>query len=117
MLDIKVKTYNEALRLSRCFELYKYVPKITDEMLIEIYNFLAENPQNIVGVSDGIIYYLNAVGEKTNAYTVETITGFDQLLINTAFFKVVNSVSSSDSSGCGGCSCNNNNNNNNNNNG
>lgn len=114
--SIRPKTYNEALRLSRCYNIRKYAPDITEQQLVDIYNFISENPQNKVGISNSTVYFVNAAGEKTEAYTVNTAEGFDQLVIGYAFFKVVNTATSS---GCGGCGCssNNNNNNNNNNNG
>lgn len=117
MLNIQPKTYNEALRLSRCLEVRKYAPKLSDEIVENMYNFLSANPQNKVGVSNGTIYYVQANGEKNEAYSVETVPGFDHLVLGAAFFRVTNTASDSSGCGCGGCSSNNNNNNNNNNNG
>ena len=116
MLNIQPKTYNEALRLSRCMEVRKYAPKITDDIIENMYNFISSNPANKIGVSNGTIYYVDAAGEKTEAYSVETVAGFDQLVLGAAIFRVVNTTTDSGCSGCG-CSSNNNNNNNNNNNG
>ena len=115
MIDIKVRTYNEALLLSRCTEIQKYAPNVPDEAIVDIYHYLSANPHNKVGMSNGTIYYMNAAGETTNAHSVETTAGFDKLLIGASVFNVVN-ASSNDDSGCGGCASNNNNNNNNNNN-
>ena len=117
MLNIHPRTYNDALRLYRCLEVRKYAPALTDEIVEDMYRFLSGNPKNTIGLSNGTIYYPEAGGEKTEAHTVETVTGFDHLVFSTTFFSVVNTAS--DNSGCGGCGCssNNNNNNNNNNNG
>ena len=117
MLNIQPRTYNEALRLSRCLEVRKYAPKITDDIVEHMYNFISSNPLNKIGVSNGIIYYVNAIGVKVEAFSVETVTGFDHLVFSATFFNVTNSQSDSGGCGCGGCSSNNNNNNNNNNNG
>ena len=114
MLNIKPRTYNEAIRLSRCLEVRKYAPKITDDIIENMYRFISANPVNKVGVSNGTIYYVDAAGEKKEAYTVETIEGFDQLILGATVFRVINTTTSSGCSGCG-CSSNNNNNNNNNN--
>ena len=33
MLNIKPKTYNDVVRLSRCMELKKYIPELSDEKI------------------------------------------------------------------------------------
>ena len=115
MLNIHPKTYNEALRLSRCLTLRNYSSTITDEMIEKMYAFLSDNPLNVVSMSQGMIHYVDSAGNKTDAFAVTTNAGFDYIVMNAAYFKVTNTTSSDDSGGCGGCSSNNNNNNNNNN--
>ena len=117
MLNIQPRTYNQALRLSRCLELKKYVSDLTDEIIENMYYFLSADPQNQIGVSGGTIHYVHGSGEKVDAYSVTTLPGFDRIVIGSAFFRVTNTVSDSSGCGCGGCSSNNNNNNNNHNNG
>ena len=110
MFQINVRTYNEALRFSRCLEIRKYAPNVTDRMIGDMYQFISQNPNHKVGISNGMIYYVNAEGEKSEVHAVDTVAGFDHLVLSSVFFRVVNTASSSDS-GCGGCSSNNNNNN------
>lgn len=115
MINIQPRTYNEALRLSRCTEIRKFAPKITDDIIENMYYFLSADSQNKIGLSNGTIYYVQANGEKTDAYSVETKPGFDHIVLGATFFRVTNTSSDSSGCGCGGCSSNNNNNNNNNN--
>ena len=115
MFDIKVRTYSEALRFSRCLTLRNYAPSITDKMIGDMYAFLSANPLNVISMSNGMIHYVDAAGNKTDAHAVETRAGFDYVVMNEAYFRVTNTASSNDSGGCSGCSSNNNNNNNNNN--
>ena len=115
MFKIQLRTYNEALRFSRCLEVRKYAPKISDQIIGKMYNFLSENPAHKIGMSKDMLYFVNAQGMQAAAFAVATTEGFDRLEMSTAFFHVVNASTSSDS-GCGGCASNNNNNNNNNNN-
>ena len=118
MFDIQPRTYNEALRLSRCLEIRKYAPNITDTILQEMYMFLSQHVNNKIGISnDGMIHFTNYLGTTTDAFKVEINPGFDHIVMSTGFFRVTNTATSGGDSGCGGCSSNNNNNNNNNNNG
>lgn len=117
MLNIQPKTYNEALRLSRCLSVRKYAPKITDDIVENMYLFISADQMNTVGLANGIIYFVGANGEKNDVYSVETVDGFDQLTFSAKFFRVTNTTSDSSGCSCSGCSSNNNNNNNNNNNG
>lgn len=116
MLNIKPKTYNEALRLSRCLSLRQYARSLTDEMIENMYNFISEDVSNKIGLSEGIIYFVDANGETKSSFAIETNQGIGNVVLGAEFFRLKNQVSS-DTSGCGGCSSNNNNNNNNNNNG
>lgn len=115
MLNVQPKTFNQAICLAQCLEVRRYAPKITDDIIENMYHFLSENPLNKVGISNGTIYYVQSNGEKGEAYSVETVPGFDQLVLTGATFQVINSTFGSGGSGCSGCSSNNNNNNNNNN--
>ena len=120
MINIKPKTYNEAVLLARCLQVRQYAPGLMDEVVENMYNFLSENPGNRVGIADGIIYFetpTDKIGEviKRDVYSVVTTEKFKQLILGAQVFWLSTVSDTSDSSGCG-CGGNNNNNNNNNNN-
>ena len=123
MINIKPRTYNEILRLTRCMAMKNYIPDLTDEKIEEMYNFLTQNPQNRISLTSEMLSYVNAAGETESATVIDAPTGtfsFDRIILGATTFNVLNNRRTSDSSGCSGCSgcsSNNNNNNNNNNNG
>ncbi|MBR1970288.1 MAG: hypothetical protein IKA17_08010 [Clostridia bacterium] len=121
MLNIKPKTYNDVVRLSRCMELKKYIPDLTDEKIEEMYEYMKKDSNNKISVTPEMISFVNASGETESATVLETApTGisFDHIILGAAAYNVMQRPTG-DSSGCGsscsGCSTNNNNNNNNNN--
>lgn len=125
MINIKPRTYNEILRLTRCMAMKNYIPDLTDEKIEEMYNYLSQNPQNRISLTPEMLSYVNAAGETESATVLKTApTGgfsFDRIILGATTFNVLNHrTQSSDGdvggcSGCSGCSSNNNNNNNNNN--
>lgn len=44
MINIKPRTYNEILRLTRCMAMKNYIPDLTDEKIEEMYNYLSQKP-------------------------------------------------------------------------
>ncbi|MBQ2803178.1 MAG: hypothetical protein IJF07_04685, partial [Lachnospiraceae bacterium] len=124
MPDIQPGTYNEALILSRCYELSKYAVSITPEMLEDMYHFLCQDSENEISLSDGIIHYIDAFGRSSNVYTVNTMGSFDRIVLSSRLFRVYGAAKShsygnnyygnpsydNDYSGYSGFSSNNNNN-------
>ena len=52
MIDKKPKTYNEIVRMKKCYTLTQYFSNITENVFNEIYNFLGENPENTIRMPD-----------------------------------------------------------------
>lgn len=124
MTNIQPRTYNEALRLSKCFEVQKYVSDLKDDQIETMYAFLTDNPLGRIFVAAGMISFINENAEKIDAFTVDTVKNFENLEFGNHFFNIKNKSvedshfdsgnGSSDSydSDSGGGSSNNNNNNN-----
>jgi len=124
-MNIRPRTYNEALRLQRCLSLRNYCLGITDETILRVYQFLNENPTGKVTVSGGRLCMWAeggpGIAEPVLAIPVETPTvgsgSYFELLTLTALTLNVTRPYTRSSGGDSGSSGNNNNNNNNNNNG
>ena len=97
MLNKYPVTYNEAMLLSRCYEVKKYAPSITIDTIQAMYNFLSESPSHQIGLSNGMLYFQDAYGQSIDAYSVSTTPGFEQLLLSTSTFRVVNTSNGSSS--------------------
>ncbi|MBQ7400070.1 MAG: hypothetical protein IJW06_06410, partial [Clostridia bacterium] len=117
MLNIKPKTYNEAVRLSGCLEIKKYIPNLPDEKIEEMYNFLSQNEKNKISVTPEMVSFINASGETESAMVIEAPStvalSFDHIILGAAAYNVMHRPTSNSSgcgSSCGGCSTNNNNN-------
>jgi len=115
-MRIEPKTYNDAVRLSKCLKLRDYIIDITDKMLEEMYMHLSASKKNVIGASDGQLYLINDEGDKVSVYSYNKSPNatYDRIVVSDEKFSVINSQSDSSDSGCG-CGSNNNNNNNNNN--
>ena len=48
MINKKPKTYNELIRMKKCYTLAKYYSNITESLFNEIYDFLGANPENTI---------------------------------------------------------------------
>lgn len=70
MIDIKPKTYSEILRLKNCYTLIKYFSSITENMFIEIYEFLGENEYNSIMATQNVLAFANSDKEIVKSYTV-----------------------------------------------
>ena len=60
MLNIKPKTYNDVVCLSRCMELKKYIPDLTDEKIEEMYEYIKKDSENKISVTPEMISFVNA---------------------------------------------------------
>ena len=57
MKNIIPKTYNEVIRKKRCYDLAKYYI-ISDEILVEIYNFLSSGDDCRMSATRNLIYFI-----------------------------------------------------------
>ena len=116
MIEKKPKTYNEIIRLKKCYTLANYYSDITENMFNEIYDFLAESEANTIVANQNILSLVDGAGKVVKAFSVSATTkSFDRMEISNRGFSVTPHYDSSSSS-WGGSSGNNNNNNNNRNN-
>ena len=58
MIDKKPKTYNEIVRLKKCYTLANYYSNITENMFNEIYDFLAESEDNSIVANQNILSFV-----------------------------------------------------------
>lgn len=116
MIDRKPKTYNEVIRLKKCYTLANYYTNITENIFNEIYDFLGETPENTVVANRTILSLVAADGKVVKTFTVTPKdTSFDKINIDDRGVSVTPHYDPSSSSSWSGSSGNNNNNNNNNN--
>ena len=116
MIDRKPKTYNEIVRLKKCYTLANYYSNITENMFNEIYDFLAESENNLIVANQNILSFVDGTGKVVKTFSiVSKNTSFDRIDISDKGFSITPHYDSSSSS-WGGTSGNKNNNNNNNNN-
>lgn len=116
MIDKKPKTYNEIIRLKKCYTLANYYTNITENMFNEIYDFLGENSANSIVANRTVLSFVDEIGKVVKTFSVvPKNTSFDKIDIDNDRFSVTPHYDPSSSS-WGGSSGNNNNNNNNNNN-
>ena len=116
MIDKKPKTYNEIVRLKKCYTLANYYSNITENMFNEIYDFLAESEDNSIVANQNILSFVDGTGKVVKTFSiVPKNTSFDRIDISDRGFSVTPHYDPSSSSSWGGSSGNNNNNNNNNN--
>ena len=117
MINIKPKTYNEIVRMKKCYILTQYFSNITEDVFNEIYNFLGENSANTIIANQNVLSFVNAATQVVKSIAlVPKNSSFDSIKINQSGVSVVPHYSSSTSSSWEGSSSNNNNNDNNNNN-
>lgn len=117
MIDKKPKTYNEIVRLKKCYTLANYYSNITENMFNEIYDFLAESENNSIVANQNILSFVDGTGKVIKTFSiVPKNTSFDRIDISDRGVSVTTHYDPSSSSSWGGSSGNNNNNNNNNNN-
>ena len=120
MSEIKPKTYNEIIRLKKCYTLASYYSSITEEMFSEMFEFLGQSENNSIVANQNIISFVDENGKVVKTYAVAAKnTSFDAININNKKISITphyDPVSSSSYSSWGGSSGNNNNNNNNHNN-
>lgn len=116
MIDKQPKTYNEIIRLKKCYTLANYYSNITENMFNEIYDFLGESPDNSIVANQTILSFVDENGKVIKTFSIiPKDTSFDRINIDDKGVSVTPHYDSSSSSWSGSSGNNNNNNNNNNN--
>lgn len=115
MKNIIPKTYNEVIRKKRCYDLATYFD-VTNEILVEIYNFLSASKDNKISTTQNMISFYTGKNLVKSIAVEPKTSSFDGITLSNNNFIVIPHYTPSDTSS-GGSSSNNNNNNNNNNNG
>ena len=113
MKNIIPKTYNEVIRKKRCYDLAKYYI-ISDEILVEIYNFLSSGDDCRMSATRNFIALYRGKNMEKSIPVTPKLSSFDGINLSNSDFVIIPHYTSS-SGGFGGSSSNNNNNNNNNN--
>ena len=114
MKNIIPKTYNEVIRKKRCYDLAKYF-EVSNEILVEIYNFLSISKDNRISTTQNIISFYTGKNLIKSISVKSKTSSFDGITLSNNTFTVIPHYTS-DISSSGGSSSNNNNNNKNNNN-
>lgn len=121
MIDIKPKTYNEIVRLKKCYTLANYYNDVTENLFNEIYNFLGESPMNSIVANQQVLSFVDGASKvvKTVSLTPKNFS-FDSIKVGSKGVSITphyepNYYGSGSSGSSFGGSTNNNNNNNNNN--
>lgn len=117
MIDKKPKTYNEIVRLKKCYTLTNYFNNITENVFNEIYNFLGQSPDNSIVANQQVLSFVDATTKVIKTIPlVPKNNSFDAIRIGKTGVSVTPHYDPSSYHSSGGSSSNNNNNNNNNNN-
>lgn len=111
-MDKKPKTYNEIIRMKKCYMLTKYYTNITENMFDEIYEFLGKSPKSTVVANRNMLSLVDGRGKVVKTYPVTpSTTSFDGINVNERGISVIPHYTSHSSSSSSGSSSNNNNNN------
>lgn len=88
--NIHTRTYNEALLLSRCVNVRRYVPEITENMIEEMYSYIYENTNNIVIIkaSTKTISFIDSDGKEVKTYPVEVTQYLNKIVIGISVYNV-----------------------------
>ena len=117
MIDKKPKSYNEIIRLKKCYTLTQYFSNITENIFNEVYDFLSQSPNNSIVANQQILSFVDENLKVIKTFSVIPINdSFDRIEIDDSDVSVTPNYESSSYHSSGGSSSNNNNNNNNNNN-
>lgn len=117
MIEDKPRTYNDIIRMKKCYTLTRYYENITENLFKEIYDFLKESSDNKIVSDRSNLYFYDGSGMAVKSVAViPKDSSFDSITLGNRAFTIVPHYDYDRSSYHGGSSSNNNNNNNNNNN-
>ena len=115
----KPKTYNEIVRMKKCYILSQYFSNITENVFNDVYDFLGKSQDNTVVANKDVLYFIDSTNQVVKSLPVTPKNlSFDSIKISDRETNIVSKFESSTgrSSSSGSSTINNNNNNNNNNN-
>ena len=116
MISIQPRTYNEVLRLQKCYTLASHYTDVTESEFDQMYRFLNQSDENAVIGNRHVVSLVDQNKKIIRAFSATASDdSFDRIEITNKDFVIYPHVVSSGSD-TGGSSTNNNNNNNNNNN-
>ncbi len=70
MITQKPKTYNEIVRLKKCYAFTKQFANITEKMFNDMYDFLGQDPNNQVVTSNQMLLFLDSDNNIVRTYSV-----------------------------------------------
>ena len=116
MINKNPKTYNEIIRMKKCYELTKYYTNVTENMFNEIYDFLGLSPMNTVIANQNVLSLVDEHSKIVKTYNMAPKNlSFDNIKVSNSGITVVPHYEPHSYSSYSSSSSNNNNNNNNNN--
>ena len=112
MINKKPKTYNELIRMKKCYTLAKYYSNITESLFNEIYDFLGANPGNTILANQEILSLVDNLGKVVKTYPLTIRANlYDRVEITASGIRAVpHYIPGSDYSSSSSSSNNNNNN-------
>ena len=115
MIEKKPKTYNEIIRMKKCYTLSNYYSNITENIFNEIYDFLGESSDNSIVANTNLLSFVDSTTKVVKTYPlVPKNLSIDAVKINNDGISVIPHYTPSSRSSYSSSSSNNNNNNNNN---
>ena len=113
MINQKPKTYNEIVRMKKCYTLSQYFSNITENVFNEMYNFLGESPNNTIIANQNSLSFVNGATQVVKSIPLTPKNySFDNIKINQNGVSITPHYRSSSSNSWSDSSSNNNNNNN-----
>ena len=117
-MNKKPTTYNEIIRMKKCYTLAKYFSDISEEELNAMYTFLGESPHNTIVANQEILSLVDDKGKVVKSFSVSPIdTSFDNITISNQDIVIIphyDTLNSAADTGVSSINSINNNNNNNN---
>ena len=116
MINKTPKTYNDLIRMKKCYTLAKYYSNITEDLFNEIYDFLGEKKGNTIIANQQILSLVDSTGRVVKTYPLIIRADlYDSVQITDSGIRAVPHYTPSSGYSSSSSSSNNNNNNNNNN--
>ena len=111
MINKKPRTYNEIIRLKRCYTLANYYTNITENIFNEMYEVLSLSEKNSIRATQRILSFIDENKKIVKTYSLNPKDStFDKIDIDNDNFYITLHYDTRSSSSWGGSSGNNNNN-------
>ena len=88
MKNIIPKTYNEVIRKKRCYDLAKYYI-ISDELLVEIYNFLSSGNDCRISATRNLIALYRGKNMEKSIPVTPKLSSFDGINLSNSDFIII----------------------------